>query len=96
MAYPCSNLVMKEIGEDEKIYARTTAATAAAPAMTNEAALAEAAPVYLAIGPEPVAEAPLTGVASAPVAPADQAAQVDEAAAASGVLVWVTTPLLYE
>lgn len=47
-------MVVKEI-EEVEIYARTTATTAAAPATKYEAALALAAPVYLAIGPEPVA-----------------------------------------
>lgn len=69
---------------------------AAAPPRTKEAALAVAAPVYLAIGPVPVAvpETPATGLL-VPVASA-QVAHVDEApVAASGVLV-TTVEALYE
>lgn len=94
-------MVAKEIEEGE-IYARTTAATAAAPATKYEAALALAAPVYLAIGPEPVA-VPLTPVASEaqadqlPVAPVPVAAAgVLAPVASAGTLVEVTTPLVYE
>jgi hypothetical protein len=81
------------------VYAMITAATAAAPASTKEAAFMLAAPVYLAMAPVPVAEIPWTGVAPVPEA---QAAHVDAAGvpveaagvpveAATGVLVWVTT-----
>jgi len=38
------------------LYAMITAATAAAPAKTKDAAFTVAAPVYLAIAPVPVAE----------------------------------------
>lgn len=72
------------------LYTRITAAIAAAPPRTNEAALALAAPVYLATGPDPVAEAPLTGVDVA----APQLFQ-SPLAAASGVLV-AMLEVLYE
>jgi len=78
--------------ERQVVYAITTAAIAAAPARTKEAAFMLAAPVYLAMAPVPVAEIPWTGVAPVPV---DHAAHVDAAGvpveAATGVLVWVTT-----
>lgn len=96
-------MVVKEI-EEVEIYARTTATTAAAPATKYEAALALAAPVYLAIGPEPVA-VPFTPVADEsqadqlPVAPVPVAVAGVEVLApveSAGTLVEVTTPLVYE
>lgn len=69
---------------------------AAAPPRTRDAALALAAPVYLAIGPEVVGSAVLTPAPELEAAPDDHAAQVDETATgvpveATGVLVEVAT-----
>jgi len=70
----------------ENPYTRIRAAIAAAPPSTTEAALALAAPVYLAMGPVPVAETPCTGVPVA-TAPVDHAVHDAESVATAGVLV---------